>query len=105
MVTAKLFTGGPLFYPNQAFGAVLFGDGLSAATTTQFTASSDDGAYRMVFNLRVVEGWSHEEIARELGISIGASKSNLSRARGKLMEQVTAREAPITAKRKEHEER
>ena len=62
-------------------------------------------AYRMVFNLRVVEGWSHEEIARELGISIGASKSNLSRARGKLMEQVMAREAPITAKRKEHEER
>jgi len=62
-------------------------------------------AYRMVFNLRVVEGWSHEEIARELGISIGASKSNLSRARGKLMEQVMAREAPITATRMEHEER
>ena len=62
-------------------------------------------AYRMVFNLRVIEGWSHEEIARELGISIGASKSNLSRARAKLMEQVIGREAQHTAKRMEHEER
>ncbi len=62
-------------------------------------------AYRMVFNLRVVEGWSHEEIARELGISIGASKSNLSRARAKLMEQVIGRETPATATRTEHEER
>lgn len=62
-------------------------------------------AYRMVFNLRVIEGWSHEEIARELGISIGASKSNLSRARAKLMEQVIGRETPLTAKRMEHEER
>lgn len=48
-------------------------------------------AYRMAFNLRVVEGWSHDEIARELGISVGASKSNLSRARAKLMEQISNR--------------
>lgn len=38
-------------------------------------------AYRAVFNLFVVDGFSHEEIAETLGISIGASKSNLSRAR------------------------
>jgi len=62
-------------------------------------------AYRMVFNLRVIEGWSHDEIARELGISVGASKSNLSRARAKLMEQVTGRSAPATGKRMQHEER
>jgi len=49
MVTAKLLTGGPLFYPNQAFSGVLYGDGLSAATSTQFTASSDNGDFRMVF--------------------------------------------------------
>lgn len=48
-------------------------------------------AYRMVFNLRVMEEWTHEEIASELGISIGASKSNLSRARAKLMEQLISR--------------
>lgn len=38
-------------------------------------------AYRAVFNLAVVEGFSHEEIAKTLQISIGTSKSNLSRAR------------------------
>lgn len=62
-------------------------------------------AYRMVFNLRVVEGWSHEEIAHELGISIGASKSNLSRARMKLIEQLAGRGGLATGKRMDHEER
>ncbi len=38
-------------------------------------------AYRAVFNLAVVDGFSHEEIAEALEISVGASKSNLSRAR------------------------
>jgi RNA polymerase sigma factor (sigma-70 family) len=41
-------------------------------------------AYRTVFNLFVIEGMSHEEIATQLGISIGASKSNLSKARENL---------------------
>ncbi len=40
--------------------------------------------YRAVFNLFVIEGLSHEEIAQVLGISIGASKSNLSKARDNL---------------------
>lgn len=40
--------------------------------------------YRAVFNLFAIEGWSHEAIAAQLGISIGASKSNLSKAREKL---------------------
>ncbi len=38
-------------------------------------------AYRAVFNLAVVDGFSHEEIATALQISVGSSKSNLSRAR------------------------
>lgn len=38
-------------------------------------------AYRMAFNLFVVDGFTHEEIAEVLQISVGASKSNLSRAR------------------------
>ena len=38
-------------------------------------------AYRTVFNLYVVEGYSHKEIADQLGISIGTSKSNLSKAK------------------------
>lgn len=38
-------------------------------------------AYRTVFNLYVMENYSHQEIADQLGISIGTSKSNLSKAR------------------------
>jgi RNA polymerase sigma-70 factor (ECF subfamily) len=38
-------------------------------------------AYRAVFNLYVIDGFSHQEIAETLGISVGASKSNLSKAR------------------------
>ena len=40
--------------------------------------------YRQVFNLFVIEGLTHEDIAEKLGISIGTSKSNLSKAREKM---------------------
>jgi RNA polymerase sigma-70 factor (ECF subfamily) len=40
--------------------------------------------YRTVFNLFVIEGFSHEEISAKLKISVGASKSNLSKARNNL---------------------
>lgn len=45
-------------------------------------------AYRMVFNLYAIEGYSHKEIARMLEISEGTSKSNLSRARVILQQKV-----------------
>lgn len=45
-------------------------------------------AYRLVFNLYVMEGHSHREIAEMLGISEGTSKSNLARARIKLRESI-----------------
>ena len=48
--------------------------------------------YRVVFNMYAIEGYSHKEIAETLGISEGASKSQLSRARGILKEQVTKME-------------
>ena len=41
-------------------------------------------AYRTVFNLHVIEGYSHPEIAKMLGITTGTSKSNLSKARAHL---------------------
>jgi len=41
-------------------------------------------AYRLAYNLHVIEGYSHPEIAEHLGISEGTSKSNLSKARKKL---------------------
>lgn len=40
--------------------------------------------YRTVFNLFVIEGYTHEEISAQLNISVGASKSNLSKARHNL---------------------
>jgi RNA polymerase sigma-70 factor (ECF subfamily) len=40
--------------------------------------------YRTVFNLFVVEGFTHEEISDRLGISTGTSKSNLAKARRQL---------------------
>lgn len=44
--------------------------------------------YRMVFNLYVLEGWSHKEIANELGISESTSKTQLFKARRQLQEQL-----------------
>ncbi|MEX0945113.1 MAG: sigma-70 family RNA polymerase sigma factor [Balneolaceae bacterium] len=41
-------------------------------------------AYRTVFNLYVIEGFKHEEIAAKLDISVGTSKSNLSKAKRNL---------------------
>ncbi len=37
--------------------------------------------YRVVFNMYVIDGLTHDEIAKELNISANTSKSNLSRAR------------------------
>lgn len=44
--------------------------------------------YRLVFNLYAIEGYSHQEISDELNISVGTSKSNLSRARAILQEKI-----------------
>jgi RNA polymerase sigma-70 factor (ECF subfamily) len=41
-------------------------------------------AYRTVFNLYVIEGYSHKEIADDLGITESTSRSNLVKARLKL---------------------
>ena len=51
--------------------------------------------YRMIFNLYVIEGYSHQEIADKLDISLGTSKSQLSRAKAtlkKLLEKELADE-------------
>lgn len=44
--------------------------------------------FRTVFNLSVLDGFSHQEIAGKLGISEGASRSQLSRARLWLQERI-----------------
>ena len=44
--------------------------------------------YRSVFNLYVIEGYSHKEISEMLGISIGTSKSQLFKARKILQNEI-----------------
>jgi RNA polymerase sigma-70 factor (ECF subfamily) len=46
--------------------------------------------YRTVFNLFAIEGYSHEEIAEMLEISVGTSKSNLHKARQALQKKLFA---------------
>ena len=44
--------------------------------------------YRATFNLYVLDGYTHKEISKLLGTSIGTSKSNLARARTLLKEKI-----------------
>ena len=44
--------------------------------------------YKMVFILNTIEGYKHHEIAEMLGISVGTSKSQLSKARKMLQENL-----------------
>lgn len=48
--------------------------------------------YRTVFNLYVIEGYAHKEIAELLNISEGTSKSQLARARYILQDLILANE-------------
>jgi RNA polymerase sigma-70 factor (ECF subfamily) len=45
-------------------------------------------AYRAVFNLYAIEGYSHKEVADALGITESTSRSNLVKARVKLKEML-----------------
>jgi len=54
--------------------------------------------YRTVFNMFAIEGYSHQEIAKELSISENTSKSQLSRARKMLQKQIIEKEAMWEAK-------
>jgi len=56
---------------------------LLAASIEEAAAKLSPGA-RTVFLLHDVEGYTHEEIAAELGITAGGSKSQLFKARAKL---------------------
>jgi RNA polymerase sigma factor (sigma-70 family) len=52
-------------------------------------------AYRTVFNLFAIDGYSHDEIGEMLGINAGTSKSNLHKARQKLKQMILDSE-PVT---------
>jgi RNA polymerase sigma-70 factor (ECF subfamily) len=47
--------------------------------------------YKTVFNLYVIEGYSHKEIADMMGISEGTSKSQLARAKAVLQKMIKER--------------
>jgi RNA polymerase sigma factor (sigma-70 family) len=55
-------------------------------------------AYRTVFNLFAIDGFSHEEIAEMLSISVGTSKSNLFKARENLKKMLVDTPAPVIQK-------
>ena len=45
-------------------------------------------SYRAVFNMHVIDGYAHHEIAEQLGITVGTCKSNLSKARDYLKKTI-----------------
>ena len=51
--------------------------------------------YRVVFNMYVIDGFSHQEIANQLKISVGTSKSNLSKAKALLRSYIKVNEVQI----------
>lgn len=53
---------------------------LNAEDLMQIISTLPDG-YKQVFNLSVVEGYNHQEIAKMLGIGESTSRSNLSKAK------------------------
>jgi RNA polymerase sigma-70 factor (ECF subfamily) len=53
---------------------------ISAKEILAFVQQMPDG-YRLIFNLFAIEGFSHKEIGEQLGIAVGTSKSQYSRAR------------------------
>ncbi|MFZ5999624.1 MAG: RNA polymerase sigma factor [Bacteroidota bacterium] len=60
--------------------------------------------YRIVFNLYAIDGFSHQEIAEQLGITESTSKSQLSRARALLQKQLIELEGVGEYKETDHEQ-
>jgi len=60
---------------------------LNAEDILKFINQLPDG-YRMIFNLYVIEGYSHDEIAEMLKIKTATSRSQLSKARAMLKERI-----------------
>lgn len=65
---------------------------MGAEELMQVIARLPEG-FRQVFNLYVVEGYSHQEIGELLGIAESTSRSQLSRARQLLQVQIMKRES------------
>ncbi len=66
-------------------------DSISSDEIYQLIAELPDG-YRTVFNLFAIEGYSHKEIAEQLHINEGTSKSQLNHARKLLQKKILYRQ-------------
>ena len=72
-------------YGDEAVYARLSADEIMAAVQLLPTT------YRMVFSLYVVEGYSHKEIAEQLGIAESTSRAHLSEANARLRQSLTSK--------------
>ena len=75
------------FEPESTDNSVL--SGLDAEDLLKVISQLPDG-YRTVFNLYVVEGYSHDEIAHMMHIETATSRSQLSKARAMLREKINS---------------
>lgn len=57
--------------------------------------------YRLTFNLSVIDGYKHQEIADKLEVTVGTVKSNLHKARKKLQTMISNQEAISSINRNE----
>ncbi len=78
----------------KAFGVSY--EGMDAVQSISYkelldTVASLPSGFRTVFNMYVVEGFSHKEIAQKLGIEEATSRSQLQRARMLLQEKIKGR--------------
>ncbi len=70
---------------------------LEAADLLKLVSELPTG-YRMVFNLYAIDGFSHKEIAEQVGITESTSKSQLSRARMHLQAKLQNMERSLSPK-------
>jgi RNA polymerase sigma factor (sigma-70 family) len=80
MITQELSRDLPVFYPEESAH-----DKISREDIMKIIQKLPAG-YRIIFNMYVFEGYSHKEIADQLNISEGTSKSQLFKARKMLQE-------------------
>jgi RNA polymerase sigma-70 factor (ECF subfamily) len=78
------------------------GNQLEAEDLLNLVAALPTG-YRIVFNMYAIDGFSHKEIAEELGISENTSKSQLSRARSYLQTKLIELEKSTQRNKSSHE--
>lgn len=76
------------------------GDHLEAEDLMNMIGKLPPG-YRVVFNMYAIDGYSHKEIAEQLGISENTSKSQLSRARTHLQKLLSETEWEIRTKQQQ----